>query len=300
MADRLPPLKSIQYFSAAARLLSFSRAADELHVTHSAVSHQIKALEEWLGVRLFRRANRQVILTDAGQAYLKPVMEAFDRLGEASRQLKRRESAGPLTVSTLPSFAAKWLVPRLRTFRQEYPDIDVRITASEKLVDFARDDIDLAIRYGRGNWPDLMVDKLMRHDWFPVCSPALLTGTPPLQKPEDLANHTLLIDYDWREDAWAAWLTAAGVGQIRPNRTLAFNYSNLMIQAAIDGLGVALSPGTLVSDDLAAGRLIRPFKTILSTDYGYYLVAPAGAFERPKLAAFRDWIRREAAAATGS
>ena len=143
MAERLPPLKSIHYFAVAARLLSFSKAAEELNVTHSAISHQIKALEEWLGVKLFRRANRQVILTDAGQTYLKPVLEAFERLGDASRQLKRREQSGPLTVSTTPSLAAKWLVPHLRSFYTAHPDIDVRISATGRLTDFDREDVDV-------------------------------------------------------------------------------------------------------------------------------------------------------------
>lgn len=296
MADRLPPLKAIHYFAVAARHLSFSKAADELHVTHSAISHQIKLLEEFLGIALFRRANRQVMLTDSGQAYLKPVKEAFDKLADASRQLARRETSGPLTVSTLPSFAAKWLVPRLRNFQRDHPDIDVRVQANNRLTDFAREEIDLALRYGRGNWSELEIVPLMREDLFPVCSPEMIKGPRALKRPADLAEATLLMDYDWATDFWPLWLNRAGVAHIKPNHHLSFNYSNLMIQAAIDGLGVALTPGVLVEDDLAAGRLVKPFDISVSTEANYYLVAPLGAFERPKLAAFRDWLLREAEA----
>ncbi len=295
MAERLPPLKAIHYFACAARLLSFSKAAEELNVTHSAVSHQVKALEEWLGVKLFRRANRQVILTEAGQAYLKPVQEAFERLGDASRQLKRREQSGPLTVSTSPSLAAKWLVPHLRGFYETHPDIDVRISATSRLTEFDREDVDVAIRSGRGAWPGVTVEKLLEEDFFPVCSPALLRNGPPLREPKDLAKHTWLIDYDWPQDMWGRWLEAVGAAKLRPQRSLSFNYSTLMLQAAIDGIGVALSAGVLVADDLAAKRLVKPLKGSFATDLGYYLVGPPGAFERPKVAAFRDWLRKEAA-----
>jgi len=295
MAERLPPLKSIHYFAVAARLLSFSKAAEELNVTHSAISHQIKALEAWLGVKLFRRANRQVILTDAGQIYLKPVLEAFERLGDASRHLKRREQSGPLTVSTTPSLAAKWLVPHLRTFHVEHPDIDVRISATERLTEFEREDVDVAIRSGRGNWTGVTVEKLLEEDFFPVCSPALLQNGPPLREPQDLARHTWLIDYDWPQDMWGRWLEAVGAGGIKPQRTLSFNHSALMLQAATDGIGVALSAGVLVADDLASKRLVKPLKGSVATDLAYYLVGPSGAFERPKVLAFRDWLRREAA-----
>ena len=294
MAERLPPLKAIRYFESAARHLSFTKAAQELHVTHSAISHQIKALEDWLGVKLFRRLNRSLVLTEAGQAYAKPVREAFERLADASRQLRARDQGGALTVSVLPSFAAKWLVPRLRSFRERHPDIDVRISATEKLVDFTREDVDVAIRYGRGNWPGLRIDLLLRENLFPVCSPKLLNGSPPLRTPADLVNHVLLNDFDWREDWWVRWLATAGVGSDNPRRALSFNYSNLMLQAAIDGLGVGLSQEALAGDDLAAGRLVRPFDLSLSSDYAYYVVAPEAAADRPKVAAFRNWLLAEA------
>ncbi|MGH6934060.1 MAG: transcriptional regulator GcvA [Dongiaceae bacterium] len=293
MTDRLPPLNAIRYFEAAARHLSFSKAADELHVTHSAISHQIRLLEEWLGVPLFRRFNRRIVLTDAGQAYMKPVHEAFERLGEASRVLKAREQGGTLTVSTMPSFAARWLVPRLGSFRRAHPSIDLRISASEKLVDFARDDVDVGIRYGRGLYPGLRTDLLMRESYFPVCSPALLKGPLALKEPADLLNHTLLYDFDWRENLWLLWFNAAGLKVDSLHHTISFNHSNLMLQAAIDGLGVAMSHHALAADDLQSGRLARPFAFGMPAEFAYYLVAPEASADRPKIVAFRDWIKDE-------
>jgi LysR family glycine cleavage system transcriptional activator len=295
MAERLPPLNALRSFEVAARHLSFTKAAAELNVTHSAVSHQIKALEEWLGIPLFRRINRGLVLTDSGQAYLKPVRESFQRLGEATHRLKAKGRSGPLTVSVMPSFAGKWLMPRLRRFRERHPDIDVRISATSQLTDFDREDVDIAVRYGRGVWAnDLRVDLLMRETMFPVCSPKLLEGPIPLASASDLRHHTLLTDYDWRLDFWQLWLDAAGITDLVPQHALSFNYSNLMLQAAMDGLGVALSQNALAGDDLAAGRLVKPFDITLPTDYAYYVVTPALTAERPKIVAFRNWLLDEA------
>jgi LysR family glycine cleavage system transcriptional activator len=298
MAERLPPLNALRCFDIAAKHLSFTKAAAELHVTHSAVSHQIKALEEWLGLPLFRRVNRGLVLTEAGQAYLKPIREAFERLGDATRRLRVRERSGPLTVSVMPSFAGKWLVPRLGRFRQRHPDIDVRISASSELADFERDDVDIAVRYGRGDWPGLRVELLMHETLFVVCSPSLLQGPDAIRAPADIVRHTLLSDLDWRIDVWQIWFEAAGlgVGGVEARRALSFNYSNLMIQAAVDGLGVALSQHALAGDDLAAGRLVRPFDISLPTEYAYYVVMPEVSAERPKIAAFRNWLKDEAKA----
>jgi LysR family glycine cleavage system transcriptional activator len=294
MAERLPPLNALRCFDIAAKHLSFTKAAAELNVTHSAVSHQIKALEEWLGAPLFRRINRGLVLTDAGQAYLKPVRDSFERLGEATRRLRVRERSGPLTVSVMPSFAAKWLVPRLRGFRERHPDIDVRISADSNLTDFARDDVDICIRYGRGVWPDVDTELLMRETMFPVASPRLLEGPAPLKTVADLCHHTLISDYDWRVDFWQLWLEAAGMTRFVAKHTLSFNYSNLALQAAIDGLGVALSQNALAGDDLAAGRLVRLFDYTLPTDFAFYVVVPEGMAHRPKIAAFRNWLLEEA------
>jgi len=276
--------------------LSFTKAAHELHVTHSAISHQIKALEEWLGVPLFRRLNRSLMLTEAGQAYARPVRESLEKLGEASRALRSREQTGTLTVSVMPSFAAKFLVPRLGAFRRAHPDIDVRISASERLVDFAREDVDIAVRSGRGNWPGLRVDWLVRENLFPVCSPKLLSGPIPLKSPGDLLQHTLMHDSDWPDSMWQRWLGVAGVKADQRKPSLSFNYSNLMIQAAIDGLGVALAQEALVRDDLASGRLVKPFDIDMPSDYANYVVTPEAAAERPKVKAFREWLLAEIAA----
>jgi LysR family glycine cleavage system transcriptional activator len=223
------------------------------------------------------------------------VRESFQRLGEATRRLKAKGRSGPLTVSVMPSFAGKWLMPRLRRFRERHPDVDVRISAESQLTDFDRDDVDIAVRYGRGVWAnDLRVDLLMRDSMFPVCSPKLLEGPIPLQSISDLRHHTLLTDYDWRLDFWQLWLDAAGVDDVVPQHSLSFNYSNLMLQAAIDGLGVGLSQTALAGDDLAAGRLVKPFDITLPTDYAYYVVSPALTAERPKIVAFRNWLFDEA------
>lgn len=292
MGRRLPPLNALRAFEAAARHLSFTRAAHELNVTQAAVSHQVKALEARLGLALFRRLNRALILTEDGQAYLPPVRDAFDAIAEATRRLEARLSGGALTVSTMDSFAAAWLVPRLGRFRAAHPDIDVRITITDRLVDFVRDDVDLGIRYGRGHYPGLRVVRLLTEDIFPVCSPALLRGDNPLRTPADLCHHTLLHD-DMRED-WRMWLMAAGVAGVDPTRGPAFSHSHLVLQAAADGQGVALGRGALVAHDLAAGRLVKPFDISLAADYAYYVVTLEAAAAQPKIAAFRDWLLEEA------
>ena len=296
MAERkLPPLNSLRAFEATARQLSFTRAGAELHVTQAAISHQIKALEEWLGLALFRRRGRAVVLTENGQNYLAAVREGLDILADATDRLTRRQDSGVLTVTTLASFAAAWLLPKLGRFRALYPDIDVRVAASDEMVDFARDDVDLAIRYGRGDWPDLEVMQMMTEDLFPVCSPALLQGPSPLQRPDDLRHHTLLHD-DMRE-TWRLWLLAAGVEGIDPHRGPGYNLSALVIEAAADGQGVALARSALVRDHLASGRLVKPFDIALHTEYAYYLVYPAQSLTDPKVRAFREWVLAEAGAA---
>ncbi|MDX1514041.1 MAG: transcriptional regulator GcvA, partial [Gammaproteobacteria bacterium] len=231
MARKLPPLNALRAFEAAARHLSFTRAAEELHVTQAAVSHQVKSLEEYLGIKLFRRFNRSLLLTDEGQAYLPTMTKAFDLMSDATSRLVKKDPAGPLTVSVLPSFAARWLVPRLGRFRRAHPEIDLRIDPATQLVDFGRGDVDVGIRYGRGEYPGLRSDRLMEEDIFPVCSPALLDGEHPLKDPEDLAHHTLLHD-DGHGD-WRTWLLAAGVDGVDPTRGPIFTDSSMLIQAAM-------------------------------------------------------------------
>jgi len=292
MARRLPPLNAVRAFDAAARHLSFTRAAEELNVTQAAVSHQIKGLEDWLGLPLFRRANRALELTDAGAAYLPGVRGAMELLMEATERLTRSETSPTLTVSTLPSFASKWLLPRLTRFQVEHPEIDVLLQTSEEVVDFTRRDVDLAIRLGTGRWPDLRVERLMTEDLFPVCGPTLPTSSRPLNVPEDLRHHTLL--HDDYEIGWEQWCRAAGVEGIDVRRGPRFDNSALMIQAAIAGQGVCLARAVLAADDLAAGRLIRVFATRIPGDSAYYVCAPPHHFRRPKVRAFRDWLFVEA------
>ncbi|MDP6688105.1 MAG: transcriptional regulator GcvA [Alphaproteobacteria bacterium] len=292
MADRrLPPLNALRAFEAAARQLSFTRAGAELHVTQAAISHQVKALEQWLGLVLFRRRGRAIVLTENGQTYLAAVREGLDLLAAATDRLTQRQDSGILTVSTMASFAAAWLVPRLGRFRALHPDIDVRLSASDEIVDFARDDVDLAIRYGDGHWPGVEVVPLMTEDLFPVCSPALLLGPHPLRRPEDLRHHTLLHD-DMRE-TWRLWLLAAGVEGVDPDRGPGYNLSTLVIDAAVDAQGVALARSALIGDHLSSGRLVKPFDVRLPAEFAYYLVHPARALDHPKVRAFRDWVLME-------
>lgn len=295
MARSLPPLNGLRAFEAAARHLSFTRAAEELHVTQAAVSHQIKGLEERLGMRLFRRLNRSLLLTDEGQRLFLAARDAFERLAEAIEGLRARDTGGPLTVSVLPSFAAKWLVPRLSRFQERYPDIDLRITALERLVDLVRDDVDVAIRFGSGKWPGVRAEMILEDRVTPVCSPALAER---LREPADLAHVTLL--HETMEPMrnfpdWAAWLRAAGVTGVDVSRGLRFSHTHILLQAAIDGRGVALGQSPLAADDLAAGRLVAPFDLSLPVGYAYYLVYLPEAAERPKIKAFREWVTAEMA-----
>lgn len=289
----IPPLKAVWYFESAARHLSFSKAAEELNVTHSAISHQIKALEEWVGQPLFERGARSLKLTEAGATFLSPVRSAFQQLAQAGQDVRQATRGGPLTVSVLPSLASKWLVPRLYDFRDRHPEIDVRISATERLEQIGQGDIDVAIRYGRGAWPDLAAELLLRDDLFPICSPKLLTCEKPLKEPKDIANFTLLSDNDWRParfDFWHRWIEKAGIAELELKAGITFNFSNLMIQAATEGLGIALGNTMLAGDDLKAGRLVRPFDLSVQLDTGYYVVYARGALKRPKVKAFRDWL----------
>ena len=298
MSERLPPLNALRAFEAAARHLSFARAAQELHVTPSAISHQIKTLEEHLGLPLFRRLNKMLLLTDEGQALLPGLRAGFEQLADAVASARRCNLRRVLTVSAAPSFAGKWLVPRLDRFRQAQPDIDVRVDASIQLVDFARADVDVGIRYGTGRYPGLHVECLMADEVLPVCSPQLLQGAHALREPEDLRGQTLLhiddvtITSGWPD--WAMWFSSAGVKNVDTHRGPRFGQANLAIQAAQEGHGVVLVSCVLVADDLAAGRLVRLFSSSYPVDFCYYLVCPEVNLGNPKVAAFCDWLREEA------
>src|SRR6202020_667926 len=287
MVARLPSLNGLRAFEAAARHLSFTAAATELNVTQTAISHQIRRLEAELGIRLFVRQNRSLTLTPEAREYLPGIRAAFNDLRLATDRLLRKDGDRVLTVSPLASFAGKWLLPRLSSFQQAYPEIDVRTPSSTSLVDFRRDDVDAAIRYGRGHWVGLRADWLTADELFPVCSPALLKGDKPLQSPQDLAHHTLLHSSGGYDDDWRLWLTAAGQpSDISKQRGLSFDLILMTVQAAIDGLGVALGRTTYVEGDIAKGRLVVPFKMALPADAGFYLVSPQARAESPKLSAF--------------
>ncbi len=297
MARKLPPLKALRAFEAAARHLSFTQAAAELHVTQAAISHQVKLLEDHLGLTLFRRLNRRLVLTEAGQVYLPVLREAFDRIAAGTEQLYKDEDSGPLRVSVLPSLAAKWLLPRMSRFRDRHPEIDVMISANNKLVDFSDDSVEMAIRYGMGNYPGLQTDLLLSDEVFPVCSPSLLQGSKPLEKPEDLRHHTLLHDEVSRHDEspdWRNWLRAAGVTDVDWTRGPGFSDSSMVIEAAAAGQGVALAHCWLAAADLESGRIVRPFGPSMPSRYAYYVVSPLALAERRRVRLFRAWLLEEA------
>lgn len=291
MPRTLPPLTPLPSFEAAARLLSFSRAAEELHVTHGAVSRAIKTLEDGLGVQLFERVTRSVRLTPVGETYAQAVRDVLERLAVATAAATVRHSDSILTVNTSSGFAGKWLVPRLYRFHQAHRDIDVRVSTSGALTNFAGDGTDLAIRYGAGDYPGLTTEYLTGEEIFPVCSPRLLDGANPLQSPADLRHHTLIRDA-YPID-WATWLESAGVEGINPDTGLTFDTYAYAVEAAIHGEGVALGRSLLVADDLAAGRLARPFEHALKAYSSFYLVYPPAAIRQRKVKAFRDWVISE-------
>jgi len=299
---RLPPLMALRTFEVVARHLSLIRAADELCVTPAAVSHQIRALESHLGIPLFRRVGRGIMLTDAGQAFLPGVRDGFERLGEAVNQLETLGEGGVITVSVAPSFAIKWLVPRLDRFQELHPAIDVRVAASNQLANFVNDDVDMAIRYGSGRYPDLEVERLLPESIFPVCSPDLLQRLS-LRAPQDLQQVTLLHDDSPDDDqscpTWQMWLRAAGVSDAEWARGPRFTQSSLVLEAALHGKGVALAKATLAEADLSAGRLVRLFGDQTPVNFAYYIVGPKRKLRLAKVAAFIAWLRTETARVPG-
>jgi LysR family glycine cleavage system transcriptional activator len=258
------------------------------------VSQQVKGLEAELGVRLFQRERQRVALTEAGRLYLEVVRDAFDRLGMGTERLLQRQSAGALTVTTSPNFAAKWLVHRLGRFSESHPSIDLRVSASIQHVDFAREDIDLAIRHGDGSWPGLHVTRLCNEQLFPICSPRLAAqGGARLRSPEDIRHHTLL-NVNGRAD-WAKWLAQAGFEGVEAQRSIDFNQASMAIDAAVDGQGIALARTALAAGDLISGRLVRPFPQAIEAPFAFWIVCPKSAAETPKIATFRRWLLAEAA-----
>ena len=317
MPVRLPPLNSLKAFEAAARHLSVKKAAIELNVTPAAVSHQIRTLEDYLGVQLFHRYNRALELTDVAKAALPKLGEGFDCLAQAVALLRKHQGGGSLTVSAAPSFAARWLMPRLHRFIAAHPEIDVHISARMRRVsvdgkgDMAERatveawlaDSDVAIFYGRGNVPGIQIERLIDLSITPICSPKLLSAEHPhpLRTPADLKHHLLLHDdtgelYD-NDAFWGVWLNAAGVTDVDANKGPHFSHAVLAFEAAIDAVGVLASMPVLAAEDIASGKLVAPFDLVVKLPDGYYMACGERADERPAVAAFRGWLRDEAARA---
>lgn len=292
----LPPLSMVRAFEAAARHLSFSQAAEELGVTHSAVSHQIRGLEDWLGEPLFVRSARKVHLTPAGEVLASPLTRALDTIAEAvaaARAISSEEKKGPVLVSVEPAFAARWLVLRLDRFYAAHPDIQLHLVPTPDMVEFEEGGADLAIRYGRADWPGLVAEKLLGSASFPVVSPRLMERGKGLREPNDLASYTLIHE-DSFED-WAGWLKAAGATAVDPLKGPIFDDAHLTLEAATSGQGVALADEALAAAALEDGRLVRPFDLTLETAAAYHVVYPDARPLRTEAKAFRDWVLQEAA-----
>jgi LysR family glycine cleavage system transcriptional activator len=292
----LPPLHALRAFEAAARHLSFARAAAELNLTPSAISHQIRHLEESLGRRLFERRHRGLELSAIGRIYYPLVRDAFAQLSEATALIG---GAGPelrnvLTISCTPSFAMVWLIPRLPAFQAAHPAIEVRLDTSTRLVDFTRDGVDVGIRYGTGQWPDVAAEFLFSETLFPVGAPALFAAKGGVTRPDDLARFPLIHTLPYIDD-WRLWLTAAGATGVDPDRGPRFDNNLAAYKAAEQGLGIAIGRGMLLEESLAAGRLIAPFEIRLTTSHAYYFVCAAGSERVRKVALFRDWLAAEVA-----
>jgi LysR family glycine cleavage system transcriptional activator len=310
--QRLPPLNALRAFEAAARHLSFAIAAKELHVTPAAVSHQIKGLEEFVGQGLFRRLARGLELTRAGRAFVPKLREGFERFGEAVDELHAIEDSATLSVSVATSFATRWLAPRLHRFVSAHPELDVRINASTRLIDpkgdqlAARDavagppveDADIVVRFGTGDYPGFRVDKLLPVAVTPMCSPRLLDGGHPLRSAADLKHFVLIHDnllYDDGRPLWDAWFDAAGAPGADTSHGLRFSHAMLALEAAADGMGVALGMPVLAGSDLASGRLVAPLALSLKLKFAYYIVSGSHTAEREDVTAFRNWLLAEAA-----
>ncbi len=297
MARRLPPLTALRAFEAVCRRLSITAAAEELGVTPGAVSQSVKALEDYLGRPLLERTPRGLVLSEAAEAALPALIEGFDRLAEGAKRLAGPERGGRLTISVAPSFAAKWIAPRLGNFAERFPDIDVQIQASMGLANFESEGVDLAIRYGAGKWHGLDAKLLLHEEVTPVCAPKLAEG---IAAPADLAKLTLIHDDSSLSDEscpdWTMWLKAASVTTIDATRGPRFNQSNLALEAAISGRGVVLAKRTLAQADLDSGRLAAPFKVSTPIDFAYYVVHPPGRARSRQARAFITWVHEEAAA----
>ncbi|MBL0143293.1 MAG: transcriptional regulator GcvA [Betaproteobacteria bacterium] len=309
MSDRLPPLNALRAFEAAARHLSFKRAAEELFVTPAAISQQVKTLEDYLGVELFRRLTRAIELTPAAQAMLPRVREGFDCFAAGLAHARRAEERGRIAVAAPPNFVARWLMPRLRSFTSSYPQFDLRIIGTLRAIDNperdsrtdpGREDAEaqVAVRYGMGEYPGAVVDLLFRPYYVPVCSPKLLGRGPPLRKPADLRLHTLIHDDsspgDEERPGWEEWLAITGAKGVDASRGPRFSNASLVHEAAIDGVGVALALRPLVDSDIEEGRLVVPIERAVPTRFAYYLVTPEALIAHPAANTFRRWLGAQA------
>jgi len=309
MSDRFPPLNALRAFEAAARHRSFKRAAEELFVTPAAISQQVKTLEDYLGVELFRRLTRAIELTSVAEAMLPKVREGFDCFAAGLAQARRSEDRGRISVAAPPNFVARWLMPRLRDFTASHPQFDLRIIGTlraidnpdeEALLDPGRADGEarLSVRYGMGDYPGSAVDLLFRPSHVPVCSPKLLGRGPPLRKPSDLRYHALIHDDsspgDEERPGWEEWLEIAGAKGVDAARGPRFSNASLVHEAAIDGVGVALALRPLVDSDIEEGRLVAPFERAVPTRFAYYLVTPDALAENPAAGTFRRWLIAQA------
>ena len=289
MARRLPPLNSLKCFEAAGRLLSFTAAARELNVTQAAISHQIKVIEEFLGVALFLRYPRRLALTEQGKMLLPEVIDAFDRVSTAIGNLSPEPHSNMISVRLGPSFAARWLSPQLKYFWLQYPEIDLCLFhAANAPTDFEREDIDIAVTYGTGDWSGVVADELLTLDFFPVCSPAFMHNDKPLTDIQNLRYYTLLHDAEYV--CWRDWLRLAELDDINPEKGTIIDDTNVLIQAAIDGQGIALGSSAFVQDLLDSGRLVRPFDITLVNDFAYYVVCPESHLQNPAVRAFKEWL----------
>jgi LysR family glycine cleavage system transcriptional activator len=294
MSRRLPPLKSIRAFEAAARRGSFNEAAEELFVTPSAISHQIKSLEEYLGVSLFRRARRQVQLTIAGERYLASISHALDEIDLATRRLLASSSAGAVNISAAPAFLTRWLVPKVRDFQSRHPDIELRLSPNNSPIDFTWSDIDMAIYFGDGKWPGVEAFFLREVVLVPVCSPDFVAGKPRMTQPGDLCAHTL-IDVSTRPSEWDEFLGSFGLVRRKRANRLSVSSTSLALGAAMENLGIALADRQLVAREVLYGRLVTPLDISMDNHLGYYLVYQKDRRVTDEMRAVLDWVMDEIA-----
>lgn len=291
MKRSLPPLNALRTFEAAARLGSFSEAAQELYVTHGAVSRAVRELEDWLGIPLFHRKGRRVALTELGRGYLLEISAAFDRIALATARLLEQREARLLYVDALPTFTMRWLIPRLPRFQIQNPGVELRLTTSDRPITGASEGFDVAIRRGPEPWPSLRAERFLDERSTPVCTPALLREGA-IREPKDLLRATLL-EADTRPDAWRDWLRAHGPARAAPAHRLRFDHFYLTLQAAQDGLGVAMGPLPIIDDDLVTGRLVAPFPDHVVAARSYFSLVPEARQADPAVAAFVAWLQHE-------